>query len=54
MISSLLTVNQMSSLFLLMTILSQTLLAFVGRHFVFLSFLTAWHSVLLFGPDTSG
>jgi hypothetical protein len=31
-------------LFFLMSVLSQTLFAFVGGHFVFLSFFTAWHS----------
>jgi hypothetical protein len=30
-------------LFLLMTVLSQTLLTFVGSHFVLFSFLSAWH-----------
>jgi hypothetical protein len=31
-------------LFFLMSVLSQTLFAFVGGHFVFLSFFTAWHN----------
>jgi hypothetical protein len=32
-----------SVLFLLMTILSQSLFAFVGSHLVAFSFLSAWH-----------
>lgn len=36
------------SLFFLMTIFSQTLFAFVGGHFVFLSFLTTWHNAVGF------
>lgn len=34
-------------LFLLMTILSQSLLAFVSSHLVAFSLFSAWHSVLL-------
>ena len=49
-ISSLLTVYLDVQLFLLMTILSQTLFAFVGRHFVFFPFFTARHSVLVLVP----
>jgi hypothetical protein len=37
-------------LLLLMSVLSQTLLTLVGRHFVLLSFLSAWHNALDFVP----
>jgi hypothetical protein len=33
-----------------MTVFSQTLLALVSGHFVFLSFLSAWHKMFWFGP----
>jgi hypothetical protein len=39
-----------TGLFLLMSVLSETLLTLVRRHFVLLSFLTAWHSLLIFAP----
>lgn len=35
-------------LLLLVAVLSQTLLAFVGRHLVFFSFLTTWHKKFFF------
>jgi len=35
-------------LLLLMSVLSQTLLALVGSHFVLFSFLSAWHNFLNF------
>jgi len=35
-------------LFLFMTVFSQTFFAFVGRHFMSLSFLTAWHNLFCF------
>ena len=40
-----------AGLFLLMSILSQTLFALVRCHFVLLSFLTAWHSIKIFAPS---
>ena len=36
------------SLFLLVSVFPQTLFAFVSGHFVFLSFLTAWHGTFWF------
>jgi hypothetical protein len=37
-----------AGLFLLMSVFSKTLLTLVRCHFVLLSFLTAWHSVIEF------
>gem|GEM_PF-3686752 len=45
--------NYLSLLFLV-SVLSQTLLALVSGHFVFLSFFSTWHNVFWFCPDLSG
>lgn len=37
-----------TNLFLLVTVLAQTLFAFVGSHLVSFSFLTAWHNLMFF------
>ena len=39
--------SRKKELFLLMTILSESFFAFVGRHLVAFSFLSAWHSVYI-------
>lgn len=36
-----------------MSVLSQTLLAFVSSHFVLFSFLTTWHNVSWFCTDAA-
>ncbi len=38
-------------LLLLVSVLSQTLLAFVSSHFVFFSLFTAWHTSFFNTPD---
>jgi hypothetical protein len=45
--------NYLSLLFL-MAVFSQTLLALVGGHFVFLSFFTTWHNAFLVLPRHVG
>jgi hypothetical protein len=43
-----------ASLLFLVTVFSQTLLALVGGHFVFLSFFTTWHNAFLVLPRHVG
>jgi hypothetical protein len=46
-------VNPPLQLFFLVTVLSQTLLAFVSSHFMFFSFFTTWHNAFLVWPHPS-